>query len=261
MRPLNLTALTLACVLGAAAAGHSATISDTDFVNDGETVTFLLSPDTGRPTSRSFERNNQFADEALTLNAFDAGLGTLTGVALTIRSLSASSLDYTPRGGCTDSGRDPSCARAELVVDNPFGSQQVQIFSQRFDLAFRRPAGDRTFDVTRGNSVNSFGIRSGSPLTFQFTNDLDRFVGSSPLIFPLLNSFAVDLRLNCDASILASVETCSGGVDMEVFNSIRADITYTYDVAAPPPPPVPLPAAGWMLLAGLGGMFALRRRG
>lgn len=37
----------------------------------------------------------------------------------------------------------------------------------------------------------------------------------------------------------------------------------TTDGAAPPPPTpgaVPLPAAGWMLMAGLGGIAALRRR-
>jgi hypothetical protein len=28
----------------------------------------------------------------------------------------------------------------------------------------------------------------------------------------------------------------------------------------PPPPPVPLPAAGWLMLAGIGGLAALRRR-
>jgi hypothetical protein len=44
------------------------------------------------------------------------------------------------------------------------------------------------------------------------------------------------------------------------------DIVYTYArVDTPPPPPpqpgvVPLPAAGWLLLAGLGGLVALRRR-
>lgn len=34
----------------------------------------------------------------------------------------------------------------------------------------------------------------------------------------------------------------------------------TVDYTPPPPPPVPLPAAGWMLIAGLGGLAALRRR-
>ena len=37
----------------------------------------------------------------------------------------------------------------------------------------------------------------------------------------------------------------------------------TTDGATPPPPPpgvIPLPAAGWMMIAGLGGLAALRRR-
>lgn len=44
------------------------------------------------------------------------------------------------------------------------------------------------------------------------------------------------------------------------FNSGINDIDYSYDLIPPPPAPVPLPAAGWVMMAGLGGLAALRRR-
>ena len=49
------------------------------------------------------------------------------------------------------------------------------------------------------------------------------------------------------------------------FNGGINDIVYSYapTVTPPPPPdvsPIPLPAAGWLLLAGLGGLAAMRRR-
>ncbi|MFN3846459.1 MAG: VPLPA-CTERM sorting domain-containing protein [Paracoccaceae bacterium] len=37
-------------------------------------------------------------------------------------------------------------------------------------------------------------------------------------------------------------------------------VSFERDVPPPPLPPVPLPAAGWMMLAGLGGLAAMRRR-
>lgn len=43
-------------------------------------------------------------------------------------------------------------------------------------------------------------------------------------------------------------------------NNGPVDYTMTFTVNETTPPPIPLPAAGWMLLAGLGGLVAAKRK-
>ncbi len=40
----------------------------------------------------------------------------------------------------------------------------------------------------------------------------------------------------------------------------KGGLSHTFSLGTPPPSPVPLPAAGWLLLAGIAGMGAMRRR-
>jgi hypothetical protein len=62
---------------------------------------------------------------------------------------------------------------------------------------------------------------------------------------------------------LASVthHTLGSAIDGALDNVAPQTVTSNLDLqGAPTISPVPLPAAGWMLLAGLGGIVALRRR-
>lgn len=82
---------------------------------------------------------------------------------------------------------------------------------------------------------------------------------------------SVDLALDDDtfsidggASGSGAIERFRAAVDQTFFLVFRdgadadlGDIATTYEVT---PAPVPLPAAGWLLLAGLGGLGLLRRR-
>ena len=66
--------------------------------------------------------------------------------------------------------------------------------------------------------------------------------------------------IEADGTFLATIAGFSG------FDSYFSPIATAFSpgVSPPPPPPdidvVPLPAAGWMLLASLGGLAAVRRR-
>ena len=256
-------ALAAACALLSTVPAMAATLTQTDFVSERESVTYTVSPNSGTRTSRTFSTNNRIVDDSLRFSSFDSNLGTLTGVTLAFRGSPSPRLDIDPSGTCTDNGLfDDSCRNADLEVRNIFGNVSVEVFSTLYEVERAFSTTTRTFSFLSGSSGATLSMNpvSGSLLMVSFTSGLDRFVDGSDLVFSLRNSFGVNMAVDCDASIGTSIDTCSASLEMEVFTDVAADLIYTFETPPPPPAPVPLPAAAWMLLAGLGGLVAMRRR-
>lgn len=77
----------------------------------------------------------------------------------------------------------------------------------------------------------------------------------SPAAFQLFESSFVASATGIFALSFVEQSTGFGGNDYGID-----DISLTFDDSVVSPPAVPLPAAGWMLLAGVGGLAAIRRR-
>ncbi len=148
----------------------------------------------------------------------------------------------------------------ELLTDN-------RLASLAFDLA---PAGVIFDAVVSGDSdVSTTGTKGGSPLSLDeygsplventslagtVTAEYDGLVqldGEEPAGDAFTN-LLIDFTGTSEGGLLGGVTLV---FDTDVLAGGAADLTAVMDEIAA----VPLPAAGWLLLAGLGGLFATRR--
>ncbi len=104
------------------------------------------------------------------------------------------------------------------------------------------------FDFSDSDSTDSYSVQIGSDPAFALA------VPGGGTTFQSFFGFVSDTAF----STITFRQTATGGIT-ETFS---VDNIRTNGVSAPPPPvaAVPLPAAGWMLIAGIGSLAAFRRR-
>lgn len=130
----------------------------------------------------------------------------------------------TPAGGSTTVDVDDFI---EWTVDSGLGSK---LFNVEVTLAFDSPSSDSGSTTGQGGVGTIFGVFSGGFVTWNGPGTID-FDDGSQVVFTLES-----------AAVIGKGATTSTGVEF---------VSTT---------PIPLPAAGWLLLAGVGGLAAAKRR-
>jgi hypothetical protein len=111
-------------------------------------------------------------------------------------------------------------------------------------------------DPSEGALTSTLSLVSG--VSGDFTIDLDKVIGT-------FSKFAIGFKMggNQNQLLTAFVFELPAGVTTGTWSwslqSNELSHANLYGLPEPDMPPVPLPAAGWLLIAGLGGLAALRR--
>jgi len=121
------------------------------------------------------------------------------------------------------------------------------------EFAFTSSVGNSTFDTAAGTGTQT--VPGGGTPVFPVTGsntDFRQFFGAG--VNPFLTPFSIDLDTDTFVRINGGGGQAFGGQSTEAFGEVTVEYLIE-DIST-----VPLPAAAWMLLAGLGSLWAFRRR-
>ncbi|MEM6371216.1 MAG: VPLPA-CTERM sorting domain-containing protein [Pseudomonadota bacterium] len=194
----------------------------------------------------------------VTYNPFDATLGDLVSVEV------SASIGVRAIGTVFDDPLEPG--QGFTSAEGRFaGEAKVSILSNEF--GFIRVSNRFSCDTRGGPRFGSAG-RCAEGASSILSDVLDASVTFSAAEWLSFGNAPVAVVFTAEADLIDGARITTRFENRETTDfvqSSRLTIAYTYSTLAPPPPPpppapVPLPATGWLLLVGVGGLIAVRKR-
>lgn len=191
---------------------------------------------------------------------------TMAGTFAIAGSASAAPLGFTTYDGniCTGNSSTPGVTTGNGLGECSFDGSPV---IARFEF---------------GDDVSSFSIESfydgvtADDFAFSMVEDLDDGMGGTTFGYsftyspddgdPLITAFAAkggpsfNLYERHDGEAIMDSVTFLTPLNPGGNRAGLSNVTFFDTELTPTPSPIPLPAAGWMLLAGIGGLAAMRRQ-